>query len=179
LLRTGARWALELAEATLVAFVIALVLRTYVVGSFVIVGDSMNPTLSDGERVLVSRMAYRDGGPERGDVIVFRYPLDPGQDFVKRVVGLPGETVEMREGRVFVNGVCLEETYPVKADRSAFPPTRVPDGELFVLGDNRRVSEDSRSFGFVPLDCVRGKVLLVYWPPHRVEWVDAAAAGCG
>lgn len=168
---------LDALETFTLALLLALVVRAYLIESFVVSGDSMLPTLADGERVFVYRLAYALGRPERGDIIVFRYPLDPSRDFVKRIVGLPGDVIEVRSGRVFINGSFLSETYQVIKDRSSLPPTRVPGGDLFVLGDNRRVSEDSRYFGFVPLRNVKGEVFLVYWPPSRIAWVGALVGG--
>ncbi len=170
-------WLRDLAPTLAVALVLAFLVRTYVVTSFVVLGDSMNPNLFDGERVFISRVGLHGGVADRGDVIVFRYPLDPSRDFVKRVVGVPGDVVEMRGGKVFVNGTFLVEGYRLIRDRSSLPPTSVPEGMLFVLGDNRPVSEDSRYFGFVPVENVKGEVFLVYWPPGRLHWVGAPAGG--
>jgi len=167
----------DLTETILIAVAFALVIRAYVVGSFVVNGDSMNPTLFTGERVCISRLTIARGGPERGDIVVFQYPLDPSRAFVKRVVGLPGDSMEIRGGRVLVNGSFLSESYSVIRDQSSLPAMRVPEGQVFVLGDNRPVSEDSRFFGFVPLQNLRGEVFLVYWPPSRFEWVGARAGG--
>jgi len=162
-----------------VAFVISLLVRSYVVGTFVIVGDSMIPSLTDGERVFVNRLAYVLGRPERGDIVVFRYPLDPGREFVKRVIGLPGDRVEIRGGRVLVNGSEFTGGFQVRADGSDFAARTVPPGAVFVLGDNRSVSRDSRAFGFVPLENVEGEVFLVWWPISRVEWVGSLEEGAG
>ncbi|OLD37538.1 MAG: signal peptidase I, partial [Armatimonadetes bacterium 13_1_40CM_3_65_7] len=116
------------------------------------------------------------GGIRRGDVIVFHYPLNPGKDFVKRVVALEGETVELRDGVVLINNSPIAELYPtalVGGDRctSNYGPQLVPAGQLFVLGDNRCNSEDSRFFGFVPHENVVGKALVIYWPPQRLGLV--------
>jgi signal peptidase I len=171
------RWALDALETFAVAAILALVVRTYFIGSFIVVGDSMRPALRDGERVFIWRAAYLLGEPERGDVIVFRYPLDPTRDFVKRVVGLPGEEIEIRAGRVIINGFLYTEPPTVEPDRSSYPATRVPEDSVFVLGDNRRVSEDSRFFGPVPLAEVKGEVFLIYWPPGQIGLLGAAEGG--
>jgi len=130
-------------------------------------GLSMNPTLQHGEYVLVSRLAYKTGIPERGDIIVFSYPIDQKQDLIKRVIGLPGETVTIRNSEVLINGEKLQETY------IAQPPIysgewTVGEGQLFVLGDNRNDSKDSHQWGLLPIENVIGKALLIYWPPP--EW---------
>ena len=158
------------------------------VRNFKVEGSSMDPTLMDGEFLLVNRLVYlridrerlakivpfwrvREESPryaihapKRGEIIVFQFPLDPNKDFVKRVVGLPGETIEMRDGRVFVNGGLLEEPYLTVKDRSNAAPVRLKEGEYYVLGDNRSHSNDSRSWGAVPEANLRGKVWMVYWP---------------
>jgi signal peptidase I len=130
-------------------------------------GLSMNPTLQHGEYVLVSRLTYRTGEPERGDIIVFSFPVDQKQDLIKRVIGLPGETVSIRNGEVLINGVKLEEPYI--AQSPVYNGTwTVGDGELFVLGDNRNDSKDSHQWGLLPIENIIGKALLIYWPPP--EW---------
>ena len=130
-------------------------------------GFSMNPTLQDGEYILVNRLAYKIGNPVRGDIVVFSFPMDPKQDLIKRVIGLPGETISVQDGKVLVNGVPLDEPY------IAAPPIYnntwvVPEGQLFVLGDNRNESKDSHEWGMLPLENVVGRAILIYWPPP--EW---------
>jgi signal peptidase I len=131
-------------------------------------GFSMEPTLHHGEFVVVNKIAYMLGSPERGDVIVFHYPQDPEQEYIKRVIGLPGDQVEVNAGTVYINGEALQEPY------IAAPPTyndrqwTVPAESLFVLGDNRNNSSDSHTWGFVPMDYVIGKAAVVYWPPK--DW---------
>jgi signal peptidase I len=130
-------------------------------------GFSMRPTLQDGEYILVNKLAYKTGEPQRGDIIVFIFPINPQEDLIKRVIGLPGETVSVHNGVVSVNGVPLTEPY------IASPPAYdgdwiVPEGQLFVLGDNRNDSRDSHQWQFLPLENVIGKAVLIYWPPE--EW---------
>src|SRR5712692_9722890 len=167
----------ETLDASIFAAVLSLIIITFVVQAFFIPSGSMEPTLQIGDRILVSKFTYRFGGIHRGDVIVFHYPLNPGKDFVKRVVALDGETVELRDGVVLINDTPIHELYPTalaggdRACTSNYGPQRVPAGQLFVLGDNRCNSEDSRFFGFVPEENVVGKALLIYWPPRRVELV--------
>ena len=130
-------------------------------------GSSMVPTLQNGEFVMVNRLAYRFGDPAHGDVVVFHYPRDPEQEFIKRIIGLPGDTVRISGGDVFINGAEISEPYIAAAPRSE-GEWLVPDGHVFVLGDNRNNSQDSRNFGYVTMENVIGKALFIYWPPD--EW---------
>ena len=134
-------------------------------------GFSMNPSLANGEYILVNKLAYRLGEPARGDIIVFSFPLDPEQDLIKRVIGLPGETVTVEDGRVSVNGVPLEEPY-IAASPLYNGTWVVTDDQLFVLGDNRNESKDSHEWGLLPLDNIIGKAILIYWPPPKWELID-------
>lgn len=167
----------ETLDATIFAALLSLVIIVFIVQAFFIPSGSMEPTLRVGDRILVGKFAYRIWEIKRGDVVVFRYPLNPNKDFVKRVVGLPGERVEIKEGLVLINGRPLGEAYPTKlpgGDRacsSNYGPQVVPGANLFVLGDNRCNSEDSRFFGFVPIKNVVGRAIVVYWPPDRVSLV--------
>lgn len=130
-------------------------------------GISMEPTLRDGEFVLINKLAYKLGEPQLGDVIVFHFPRDPEQEYIKRVVGLPGDMVKIQRGVVFVNGQALVEPYI--ADQPDYQNQwQVPENHLFVLGDNRNNSSDSHRWGPVPMEQVVGKALFVYWPPQ--EW---------
>lgn len=167
----------ETLDASIIAALLSLLIITFVVQAFYIPSGSMEPTLQIGDRMLVSKLSYRLSAIHRGDVIVFHYPLNPGKDFVKRGVGLGGETVELRDGVVLINNTPIKELYPTAlagSDRSCtsnYGPQKVPAGQLFVLGDNRCNSEDSRFFGFVPRDNVVGKALFIYWPPPRLGLV--------
>ena len=136
-------------------------------------GFSMNPTLQDGEYILVNRLAYKIGHPVRGDIVVFSFPMDPKQDLIKRVIGLPGESIFVQDGKVMINGVPLEEPY------IAAPPIyngtwEVPKGQLFVLGDNRNESKDSHEWGLLPIENVVGRAVLIYWPPPEWQVIDHA-----
>ncbi len=168
---------IETLDASIIAALLSLLIITFVVQAFYIPSASMEPTLQVGDRILVSKFSYRFGTVHRGDVMVFHYPLNPGKDFVKRVVALPSETVELRDGVVLINGAPIRELYPTalaagdRACTSNYAPVRIPQGQLFVLGDNRCNSEDSRFFGFVPRVNVVGKALFVYWPPQRLGFV--------
>ncbi|MDQ7857483.1 MAG: signal peptidase I [Armatimonadota bacterium] len=164
----------ETLDATIFAALLSLVIIVFVVQAFFIPSGSMEPTLRTGDRILVGKFTYRFWEIRRGDIIVFRYPLNPNKDFVKRVIGLPGERVEMKDGLVLIDGRPLSEVYPTAlpggdhACRSNYAPVVVPEGSVFVLGDNRCNSEDSRFFGFVPKQNIVGRALAVYWPPDRI-----------
>lgn len=133
-------------------------------------GHSMLPTLENGNFVLVNRLAYRFGEPQRGDIIVFHFDLTR-QDLIKRVIGLPGDEVRIENGVVYVNGVGLVEPY-IAAVPTYNGTWRVPSGNFFVLGDNRNDSSDSHSWGMLPTDKVVGKAVLVYWPFERWNLLD-------
>ena len=130
-------------------------------------GFSMLPTLQSGEFVLVNKLSYHFGEPQTGDVIVFHFPRDPDQEYIKRIIGLPGDQVSIHDGQVFVNGALINEPY-IAAPPNYRVDWTVPQDSLFVLGDNRNNSSDSHSWGPVPMDYVVGKALLIYWPPD--EW---------
>lgn len=156
-------------EVIIVAIVIAFVVRGFVIEPFIVDGSSMEPTLHNGERLFVNRFVYRFEKPKRGDIIVFRYPLNWKKDYIKRVVALGGETVEVRLGTVYINNEPLDEPYIRKEGISNFRPFRVPEGYVFVMGDNRLNSEDSRIFGPVSLKSIRGKAWIVWWPLSRIR----------
>jgi signal peptidase I len=129
-------------------------------------GTSMAPLISDQERIFINKMVYRFEPISRGDVVVFWYPNDRTKSFIKRVVGLPGEIVEIRQGRVYVDEKSLEEPYvlPAYLDSNNFGPVRVPAHQYFLMGDHRDSSNDSRMFGPVPVDYIYGKAVFAYWP---------------
>ncbi len=130
-------------------------------------GYSMTPTLQNGEYILVNKLAYKTGEPQRGDIVVFMFPVDPQEDLIKRVIGLPGERVSIHNGQVTINDVPLNEPYIAAAP--LYDDERVvPEGQLYVLGDNRNESKDSHQWGLLPLENVVGKAVLIYWPPP--EW---------
>ena len=132
--------------------------------NFRVQGSSMQPTLEGGEYVLVNTLVYKLVGPKRGDIIVFNFPMNPGREMAKRVVGIPGDEVEMRNGAVFVNGEALKEDYDIVDDGFSFPVVRVGFDRYFVLGDNRPNSNDSRVWRLVPKENILGKLWTVYWP---------------
>jgi signal peptidase I len=129
-------------------------------------GTSMAPLISDQERIFINKLVYRFEAISRGDVVVFWYPNDRTKSFIKRVVGLPGETVEIRQGRVYVNEKLIEEPYilPAYLDSNSFGPFRIPLRQYFVMGDHRDSSNDSRMFGPVPAEYIYGKAVFAYWP---------------
>jgi signal peptidase I len=182
----------EYLESVVVAVILALFIRTFVVQAFKIPTGSMQPNLLIGDHLLVNKVIYSPSALpledrilakkpiERGHVVVFKFPEDPTRDFIKRVIGLPGETVEIKDKTVYVNGQALVEPYahfeepPLRHDdpeyglrnegaRDNWGPEVVPAGQLFVMGDNRDNSRDSRFWGFLPRDQVKGRALLVYW----------------
>jgi signal peptidase I len=129
---------------------------------------SMMPTLQPGEFVLVNKIAYKIGEPARGDVITFHYPRNPAENYIKRVIGLPGDRVAVRDGKVFVNDHELTEPY-ISAPPAYANDWTVPEESLFVLGDNRNQSSDSHSWGYVPMDYVIGKAEFIYWPLEEIN----------
>jgi signal peptidase I len=148
---------------TLIMAVILYFLIDAVVGRVRVENISMQPTLHQDQFILVNKLAYRLGSFQRGDIIVFHFPGDPKEDYIKRVIGLPGETVDIKEGHVFVNGQLLDETY-IAAPPNYVKSYQVPPDGIFVLGDNRNQSSDSHLWGYVPAGNVVGKALVVYWP---------------
>jgi len=196
----------EYFESIVIAVILALFIRTFVVQAFKIPTGSMENNLLIGDHLLVNKFVFAPtessaertvlpiGRIKRGDVIVFKYPENPNRDFIKRVIGLPGETVELREKKVYVNGTALEEPYahylqPVAGEsefhevtsldvRERYGPVTVPANQYFVMGDNRDNSQDSRYWGFLPRDNVKGKALLIYWS-YEAEREDYEEEGAG
>lgn len=153
------------------AALLAVFIMVFIARSFTVDGPSMMPTLRSGERLLVDKLTYRFRDPQRGEIIVFRYPADPSHHFIKRVIGLPGDLVEIRGGRVYINGVALEESYTSSPTLSRFTSGVVPEDHYFVLGDNRINSQDSRSplVGYVPRKLIVGRAILRFWPLTRAS----------
>lgn len=153
------------------AFFLGL-LHVLVMQVSVVRGHSMEPSLHDGDRLLVDRLGGRLVGVDRFDVVVLRSPVDPSVDYVKRIVGLPGDRVAIRRGRLLVNGRPVRAGFSWIPDGTHMPEVRVPSGHYFVLGDNRPISCDSREFGFVAAESLRGVVRLRFWPPERAGWLN-------
>lgn len=147
--------------------IVVLLILNFVGRVSVVQGGSMEPGIVTGERIVVNLMVYDFRNPQRGDIIVFRNPRDTTKDYIKRVIGLPGEMIEIRAGVCFINGTEIEEPYVTMHDFSDVAPLRLGEKELFVMGDNRANSEDSRRWGALRMDLVRGKASLVFWPPER------------
>lgn len=164
------RFALDILETVILAVVLYFGINA-VSARVRVDGLSMSPTLQNGEYVLVSRLSYKTGAPERGDIIVFSFPMDTRQDLIKRVIGLPGETIRIEGGEVFVNGHKLLEPYIAQPPAYSGEWT-VGEGQLFVLGDNRNDSKDSHQWGLLPIENVIGKALLIYWPPSDWKLVN-------
>ena len=165
----------EVLEIVLIAAVTVFLIRAFVVQPFLVSGASMELTFIDGDYVLVDEITYRFKEPERGDVVVFRYPLNPRLFYIKRIVGLPGDWVVVRGGDVFVGGQKLEEDYLKDLGTIGRVDVNVAEGELFVMGDNRYHSYDSRNFGVVPEDSVIGVVRLRLLPTTRAELIERPA----
>jgi len=175
----------EYAEAIVIAILIALFIRTFIVQAFKIPSGSMKPTFEIGDHILVSKFIYgikipflRNtlipiGDPQRGDIVVFIYPEDRSKDFIKRVIGVSGDTIEIRNKKIYLNGLPMNDTYGIYTDdfiipgsiqpRDNFGPVTVRPGSIFVMGDNRDQSYDSRFWGFVNLKDVMGKAFIIYW----------------
>lgn len=156
----------ETVETILLTAIIFVVLNT-ATGRFQVRGSSMEPALHDGQYLIISKLIYWLHPPERGDIIVFHPPGNPDDDYIKRVVGLPGEQIEIRNGTVWVNGIVIEEPYVLNPG-SYSGTWNLEEGEYFVLGDNRRNSSDSHTWGELPRGNIVGKAWLCYWPPE--EW---------
>jgi signal peptidase I len=187
----------ELPGLILVALVLALLLKTFLVQAFYIPSESMVPTLLRGDRVLVNKLVFDFGEPQRFDIIVFEDPAAPEPDrgvfgafwhwmteglglastqekhLIKRVIGLPGDELELKHGEVFVNGDRLEQPANVRPDIEDYGPQTVPPDHVFVMGDNRAHSSDSRSeLGPIPHDRIVGKAFVLLWPPSRLEFLS-------
>src|SRR5579885_606510 len=168
LLVAAAVWIRDLMLAVLIAVLVILFLYRPVK----VEGTSMMPSLYDQERLFINQFSYKFGlgDIKRGDTVVFWYPEDTTKSYIKRVIGLPGDTVAVQDGYVIVNGKRLVENYipPEYRDDRPYPPTVVPPNEYFVLGDHRISSNDSRAWGFVPRNYIYGKAVFVFWPPDRI-----------
>ncbi|MFH1784416.1 MAG: signal peptidase I [bacterium] len=186
----------EWIKTIVIALILALSIRTFVVQAFKIPSGSMMDTLFAGDYLFVNKFLYGTKipftdtkiipikSPQRGDIIVFKYPVDPKRNFIKRCIGLPGETLQIKNKQVYIDGKPIKEDYVVFKDKSLYPnvdylaegyskrdnfgPVVVSQGAYFMMGDNRDSSYDSRFWGFLPKKNIKGKALLVYWPPRRM-----------
>lgn len=159
----------ETVESILIAAILAVIIRFFIIEPFYIPSGSMEPTLQVNDRIVVSKVSYYFEDPERGDVVVFKYPKDTSRNFVKRLIGKPGETIELKGGNLYINGEFVPEGYlPVDLVYSDYGPVVVPPDNYFMLGDNRNNSEDSRFWGFMNKDLIIGKAIIIYWPIDRI-----------
>ena len=169
----------EWIEPIIIAVILALIIRAFIVQAFKIPTGSMRPTLIEGDRILVSKFIYKFKEPERGDVIVFRSPEDKKKDFIKRLVGLPGEQLEISNGTILINNratskdsVIRERYYYNRGDFGREGQVlEIPADTYFALGDNSISSRDSRYWGFLPRKYLIGKAFLIYWPPRRIRLI--------
>ena len=156
---------IEVVAIVVAAFVIALLVQAFIVKPFTIHQVSMRPTLEEGDRILLNRLAYRFGEPAVGDIVVFDSPINAEEDLVKRIVGVSGDRISVSDGDLYVNGVAQSETYLLERDfEGEMREVVVPAGEVFVMGDNRNNSGDSRQFGPISTDSIIGSAFCVYWP---------------
>lgn len=168
-------WWRETIETIVWAFVLAMIIRTFIVQAFWIPSGSMIPTLEVGDRVLVAKFWNWFFEPSKGSLYVFRYPVDHERDFVKRVIAIPGDIVDIKDGTVYINNQPMKEDYVKFNDHFNLRPGifsevpfKVPEKNYFMLGDNRSNSQDSRYWGFVPFEDLRGPVFFRYWPLNRI-----------
>jgi len=167
-IRSALGWVRDLAFSVL----IAVVLIVFIYQPVKVEGTSMMPALKDQERIFINKFTYRLGSIQRGDTVVFWYPLDRNKSYIKRIIGVPGDRIRIEAGQVFVNDRALTESYVIDHDAVSWPPEPsgslgdqvVPPGKYFVLGDNRSSSSDSRTWGFVPRGNIYGKAVFAYWP---------------
>jgi len=172
----------EWGEPFVVAALIAIVVRTFFLGPYKIPTGSMRPTLLEGDRIFVDKITYRFRPPKRGEIVVFKYPLEPKKDYVKRLVAFGGEEVEIKDGAVYINGERLDDLPEISGhyyyNRNDWSygkegqKIEVPPDAYFVLGDNSAQSSDSRNWGFVPKSFMIGRAFVIWWPFHRVGFTS-------
>jgi signal peptidase I len=157
----------EVVITVVIALAVFFSLR-FTVQSYTVVMSSMYPNFEEGECIMVNKVSYHSSGPQRGDVIVFNPPFESEFPYIKRAIGLPGDTVEIKDEKVFINGTALDEAYIMAPPDYTMPAIEVPQNEYFVLGDNRNNSNDSHSGWLVPRDNIIGKAWFIYWPPSKL-----------
>jgi signal peptidase I len=163
----------EISESIIIAVLLAVVIRLFILEPFYIPSGSMEPTLKDGDRIIVSKLNYHFQDPKREDIVVFKYPLDQKRNFVKRLIATGGETIALKSSRLYINGQAVPEDYlPAGLRFSDYGPREVPQGSYLMLGDNRNNSEDSRIWGFLPRNLMIGKAVLIYWPLDRIRLIN-------
>jgi signal peptidase I len=165
---------LEWLQAIVIAIVLSVIIRLFLFEVILVEGSSMIPTLHEGDRLIVSKAEYRLTTPESGDIIVFRNTEGPRENYIKRVIGVAGDQVEIKDGFVYINENPLDEPYIIEPFYDSFAETTVPPGSVFVLGDNRNHSRDSRNpyVGFISYDNIIGKARLRIWPVWDIEWFN-------
>jgi len=154
------------------ALIFFFILQTYFIQGFVIEGACMEPALHSREKIMVNKAVYRLHEPRIGDVVVFSFPLDPQKDFIKRVVGLPEDILEVRDGYLYRNGEKVQESFVKEYVFGTYGPIRIPQGKICVMGDNRNNSHDSRSWGLLSLAQVKGRAEFKFWPPWALGWIE-------
>ncbi|MGI6487060.1 MAG: signal peptidase I [Syntrophomonadaceae bacterium] len=165
----------EMVSIIIIAFILATVLRMFIVEGRVIPTGSMVPTIQPKDRVMVCKFNYYFKDPQRGDIVVFEPPEELGQkeDFIKRVIGLPGETLEVKDGKVYIDGKSLEEPYIMEEPNYEYGPVKIPEGALFVMGDNRNLSFDSHMWNaWLRESHLKGKAFMTYWPVNRITMLE-------
>jgi len=164
-------WLREFLETLLPAVLIAILINLFFAQATRVYGQSMEPNLHSNQRLVIEKVSYWFHGPRRGDIVVLKLPDRPDELLIKRVIGLPGERVEIRDGNIYIDGALLQEPYVVQKTPGVMGPTIVPPFHIFVLGDNRAASNDSRSFGMVPIKAVIGRAWFSYWPLDAIGLV--------
>lgn len=159
----------EYRKAIIWALVISSLVIIFIAQAFYIPSVSMSPTLLIKDRIIVNKFIYSFTEPQRQEIIVFKYPVQPRRKLIKRLIGLAGDKVEIRDGLVYLNDQLLEEDYILEKDYRNYGPVVIPEDNYFVLGDNRNNSEDSRFWGFVPKKNIIGKAILIFWPLNRIK----------
>lgn len=163
------KWLWDMVESVSIALILAFLIRTFIFQPFYIPSGSMIPTLKPNDKVLVNKFIYYFKAPQRGDIMVFHYPMDPSKDYIKRIIGLENEIVEVKNSQIFINGKLLNEPYlPEGLEYGNFAAYKVPPGNYFMMGDNRPDSQDSRYWGSLDKKLIIGKAMLIFWPFNRM-----------
>jgi len=165
------KWLWEALSVVVPAVVVAVLINLFLAQSTVVHGHSMEANLQSDQRIVIEKISYYFHGPRRGDIVVLRLPDWEGDPLIKRVIGLPGERVEIRDGKVLIDGAPLEEPYLDQPTLGTWEPQIVPPFHVFVMGDNRAASNDSRYFGTVPIESIWGRAWLRYWPPAEMSFL--------
>lgn len=170
-MKRSSHLAREIVETLALTLIIFLAIH-FTIQNYQVVGTSMQPGLNTNEYVLVNKLAYLFHPPERGDVIVFHFPVDTTKDLIKRVIGIPGDVIILTSSTVEVDGIVLKEPYVTASVNPGASQVTVPQDEYFVMGDNRQYSDDSRDWGFVPKSYIIGKAVMVYWPLNSWQFIN-------